>query len=461
MSCAPGEAAAVRRAANLLLIAAARLGATTVPPPTELIDWAYLLHAAGHQGVAPLLRAWALARPDLAHARDLAIQLEPAYWGSHFKNRALLAELARVLRAAATASVPVMPLKGALLALRYYPTPALRPMSDVDLLVPAAALGALGEVLGGLGYAEDRDDPRLLDEARRDPRQREIGFTATRGGTAIRIECRSEPLDPMLWGLTELDRTLSSRLHRHAERMWARGTRDAFEGAPFVRIAAEDLLLHVASHLATRHGEFRLLWLHDLALVAAAHRETLDWDSLAATARDLRLAAPIHAALAAATRWADAPAPIPRLQRTLLGHGLTALPSRVEFALLTRRLERLDSTDLAAEPPDIERKLLSLLRLGGVRAWLRAARWALVPGGDYMVGWRGRPEAYEGSGYAAAVALRLLVIVLRATATAGRRLRVPLVPALLDRLLARLRRTASLDPFLISWPARGRGDGGP
>lgn len=450
-----------RRAENRLLLAAARIGPPdailAVPRP---LDWAYLHAAAGHQGVAPLLHDWARARDGIAGAAALAARLAPAYWGSHFANRARGGELARVLRVAADAGVPVMPLKGAILAWCYYPTAALRPMSDLDLLVPAEGMGTLAAALAELGYAEDRDKPRLLDEARRDDRHRERGFTATPGRTPIRIECRAEPLDPMLWGLTEVDPAFAARLRRQVERMWARAARDTFEGAPFARIAPEDLVLHVASHLATRHGEFRLLWLHDLALIAAAHAGALDWDDVAAMARGLRLGAPVLAALEAAGRWAGAPIPLPALRPLLLRApvGLPT-PASVEHAILTRDLGTLPDADLATPPPELGRKALSLLRLGGPRSWARAARWALAPGGDYMVGWRGRTSAFAGSGYARAVALRLLVLALRALATTTRRLRLPVLAPFLERLLARVRDAARLAPFAISWPKQGgRGD---
>ena len=59
-----------------------------------------------------------------------------AIWLWHRERTVVLAE---VLEAFQRASIDTIVLKGAALAWTIYPSPALRPMSDVDLLVPAAA----------------------------------------------------------------------------------------------------------------------------------------------------------------------------------------------------------------------------------------------------------------------------------------------------------------------------------
>ncbi|MGI8623285.1 MAG: nucleotidyltransferase family protein [Solirubrobacteraceae bacterium] len=437
-----------------------------------VLDWDYLARAAERQGIVPLLQAWLARRRTIAVPPAVGAQLYNAYWTNHFRNRILLQELADILRAAAAGGVAVMPLKGAVLAPCYYATPALRPMSDLDLLVRPADAEALAALLRGRGYAEPPDRPHVLDAPARDPLRRERAFVAERGGTPVLVEYRTEPLDPAIWQLTELDPTLTAILDRHAERMWSRGRCATLAEAPFVRPAPEDLLLHVASHLTTRHHDFRLLWLHDIAAIVAAHADAFDWDSFARATRALGLAAPVFAALEAAQRWLGAPLPLRRLQRALFGTipGALAPLQAIERGLLTRRVRALDAADLAAEPPpDRWLKMAGLLRLRGPRPWLRALRWTLAPSRTYMRGWRGAPAAGGNAGYAAALALRLGLIGLRVLAVASRRLGLSALSARTERLVAWIHRATGLRPFAAdaTAPDNNRGtsgtstDGGP
>ena len=123
------------------------------------------------------------------------------------------------------------------------------------------------------------------------------------------IEYRSEPLDPITGFPVGLDTVLTTRLRTHAARMWERAKSGEYASVPIVRIAPEDLLLHITSHLATRHAGFRLLWLHDVCRVLVAHPTDFDWRYFWDEVALLNLTVPVEAALTAAHRWLDAPIP--------------------------------------------------------------------------------------------------------------------------------------------------------
>lgn len=415
----------------------------------EHLDWGYILAAAERQGLTPLLHRWLIDRPGLAMPDWARERAQAGYWASHFHNRALLAELARVLRAAAAGGVAVMPLKGAVLAFRYYAAPALRPMSDLDLLVRPVDRDRFAEILLGLGYRETAGPPYLLDERHRDPFHQERAFVLDSGSSPILVEFRSEPLDPVFWHLTELDSSLSMALRRHADHMWRRGQPAMLEDAPFVHISAEDLLLHVASHLTTRHGDYRLLWLHDLGRIRAAHADAVDWAYLGRAARSLRLASPVLAALQAAALWVGVPIPLDQVRRDpWAARGSAATYERIEHWLLTRRLDQLVERDLTTLPPsEIQRQVASLLRLRGPSTLVGALRWAVLPSRAYMEGWRGPALASSRAGYGAAVALRLVVILLQALVALSGRLALPLLPSIIERVIHRIYRGARFEPF--------------
>ena len=64
----------------------------------------------------------------------------------------LHAELEAILRAANQARIEVMPLKGSLLTTHYYSKPAVRPMSDLDLLIHEQDRSSMANILNQLGY---------------------------------------------------------------------------------------------------------------------------------------------------------------------------------------------------------------------------------------------------------------------------------------------------------------------
>ena len=149
----------------------------------------------------------------------------------------------------------------------------------------------------------------------------------------VLIEYRAEPLDPAIGALHAADPAMAGRLRAHSQRIWERALPGALDGMPCAQIGAEDLLLHVASHLTTRHTGLRLLWLHDLRLIAARDGAALDWDYIVATAHALNLAQPVHAALAAAGRRLAAPFPAEPLQRLRASEGARrSVPRAVERA---------------------------------------------------------------------------------------------------------------------------------
>ena len=161
---------------------------------------------------------------------------------------------------------------------------------------------------------------------------------------------------------------------------------------PIVCIAPEDLLLHITSHLATRHAGFRLLWLHDICRVLVAHPTDFDWRYFWAEAAILNLTVPVEAALEAAYRWLDAPRPPAggtRLNRLL--------PSTtyVERRIAERAIAGLDRADMAVERQRAWPEAISAFcRLTSVRAQGRVLLFFVIPSREYLVWWmidQGRP----------------------------------------------------------------------
>ncbi len=433
------------RRENAWFRAATRLAPDGLIPPDDApFDWPYIVRAADRQGIGPLLHA-AVASGGIVVPPVVAADLHAAYWQHHFRNRALMAELERILSAAAVARVAVMPLKGAVLAPHYYPTPALRPLSDLDFMVQPDAVERFATILGELGYQRTFVRPTLDPHGER-PLLREWMFVRHTPDIALVVEYRVEPLDPALGTLLTCDPTLVARLLRHADGMWVRARVEEHDDAPRWRIAPEDLLLHVASHLATRHAGYRLLWLHDLCRIVAT--DDLDWPRVGASARALRLHAPVFAALEAAHDWRGAPLPLDAIRPLFLGasrHGVSL--ARVEYALHTAYRVAQADADLTRDPP-VQWWLLagSLLRLRGVRPYLRAIRRTLLPGRAYIAAWRSRPDDATFGGYCSGLLLRAALGAAAILAALSRRARAPCLASWCDRAVRRVR------PFALYRP---------
>jgi hypothetical protein len=194
------------------------------------------------------------------------IRLERAYLESAARSLLLRSALEAVLGALAAASVPAMPLKGAALAGRIYPDPALREMTDLDVLVPAGTLDAANAALAGVGYrsaypatspwgrpawmrAHHHHDPPLVD----------------RGGR-ISVELHHHLVGP--------DRAAGLRIAD----VWRRG-------GPGRMPAAEDLLLHACLHFTVNRAvrsDGSLAQVADIAWIV--HREEIDWPGFTAAA---------------------------------------------------------------------------------------------------------------------------------------------------------------------------------
>jgi hypothetical protein len=168
------------------------------------------------------------------------------------------------------AGLKPLALKGAAIVGRY-PDPGLRPMDDVDLLVPGDLVSAAAKVLGRAGW-------RRVHHQVPDPGY-DIAFTHP--------DMPGVPLELHYELARWQERTVE------AQRLWAaRVDRDVF-GTTAWGVPAELELLAFIAHAAKRFHLFgRLLWGVDFTVIIRS--ATIDWEELA------RLAAATHSRLAVA-----------------------------------------------------------------------------------------------------------------------------------------------------------------
>ncbi len=182
---------------------------------------------------------------------------------------ALETELGQVAATLHGCGVPVLLLKGAALGRSVYASPAERPRSDLDLLIPAENLARAGQALAQQGYQAHllRVWPRW--QARYRSQQRLLRPDSLGGWFVVELH----------WALFELPYYID---RIPAQEIWQGATEASdLPGALLPDLAT--LLLHSCAHLALHHSQdMRLLWLLDVDRLL--RRDDLDWDAVLARA---------------------------------------------------------------------------------------------------------------------------------------------------------------------------------
>lgn len=172
-----------------------------------------------------------------------------------------------ILELSSLKSMAVMPLKGALLVTNYYEDAALRPMSDIDLLVKPEDLSDIGQILGEMGYYLVEDSFHHVQYMLPG---KPVSMNGEHPDNPLVIELHRE----VNWPIGHLNYDITDLLWQNAENEFL-GYEYAFKPSE------DDLLMMLACHCARNQyeGQMRAIQLYDLKLVA----ESLDhsqWVSL-------------------------------------------------------------------------------------------------------------------------------------------------------------------------------------
>ena len=260
------------------------------------IDWEPVLDLALHHGVAALLQrrliAAAIEVPDAIAAR-----LADERHATALVNLRHYGEFRRIVHAFGPHAIPVIALKGLHLAELVYRDISLRPMSDVDILVPRDRVAEAVAVLRGLGYGFDVELSGAV-EAMLDAKCN-VGLLHRGHGIWLEVH----------WALIEPP----SRSAEAVADIWRKAAEGSIGDARVRVMPDEHLLLHVCAHLACNHGfAFSLRALCDIAEIVN-RRPQLDWDLVHARSRAYGCSRGVAAALRLASEHLGAEIPRPAL----------------------------------------------------------------------------------------------------------------------------------------------------
>ena len=365
MAASPADSKFQQQAAGI--VRAVFLPGAAGAPEISPQDWPGVAQAADREGIAPLLYAAlkALGRAAEPPPADLQ-RLRHAYLRADTGNWMAYEELAALLPLLAEAQVPVVLLKGSALAATLYPEPGLRPLGDVDLLIPRDAMHRAGALLEARDYREEAEVTQ--------------GFGARYLQEKIYMRRAGRPSQVDLhWHLTSMP---YYRRRIPIAWFWERTARQAVAGTQALVFEPEAQLLHLSLHFALHHWAERLLWSFDLALLLARSGSDLDWEETARAARAFGLTQAVQTSLAGAcAAWGAA---VPAGVTELLAAARPGPAERVFLTVMSarRREARVLSDGLSL--PGVRAKLGFWLELlfpspAYMRQRYQIARGALLP----------------------------------------------------------------------------------
>jgi hypothetical protein len=232
-------------------------------PPASL-RWDAVLAFTEAERLAPALGFMLKERAPAAMPAAVRDRLRAHLVEATACHIVLSGELGRLLRHFGTTGIPVIPLKGPALAETLYPRPALRPASDLDLLIPCETLVEVDGALRDLGYRRAPDEHSWSFDAAFDR------ATVYEGPAGVRADVH--------WSFVSDPRYSWNEGASRA--VWDRAVRIRVAGEDALGLGPEDLLLYLALHLAVHHGLAGLLWYWDLARLLQHSGTRLDWTAV-------------------------------------------------------------------------------------------------------------------------------------------------------------------------------------
>ncbi len=335
----------------------------------SLEQWDLLIRQGRAADVLARLAAYAQAAGVLAQLPERPRRhLESAAILTERQHRELRLEVRLIREALARAKVPLVLLKGAAYAMAGLGASQGRMMTDVDILVPRAALGEVESALMMRGWVTAAKTP--YDQRYYRTWMHELPpMQHFHRGTTIDVHHAIVPL-------TARARPSSDKLLAAALPMPAGAVRAAPGAVEVKRLAPADMLLHSATHLF-HEGELEqgFRGLIDLdALYREFSRQPGFDDELVARAAEMDLARPLFYSLRYCLAMLETPVPASVLAR--LGAQPGAAPSKLKLALMDflflRALRPFHSSTSDAWTP------LARFALYLRGHWLRMPPWLLA-----------------------------------------------------------------------------------
>ena len=252
------------------------------------LNWSELLDQADRHGIIPLLhhhlkQAPALTIPETANTTLTERSRSCLAW-----NLRLSHELLRLLGRFNEAGIPVIPLKGLYLADLLYNDSALRPTSDLDLLVKVQDFDRSQRVLEEAGCAKLADEEQGAEY--------HVSYVTTDGRAGqVLIELHRDLGESHVAGLD-------------IEAIWRAAAPITWGNRTIWAMALPDLFLYTCLH-AVQDGLASIRSLLDITLLLERYGRDLPWQELAQRVKQARIETPISLSLLLSRELLEASVP--------------------------------------------------------------------------------------------------------------------------------------------------------
>ena len=264
------------------------------------VDWTFFLDQGLRHGLLPLAYDRLRRLDGAVIPPEVMADLEARYYANLARNLRLQASLSEAIATLHQAGIEPIVLKGGALAGTVYANPGLRPMEDLDLLIPPEAMERAGTALASIGY---RLSGRLTDQL--------VIFQARIGG---RLEWVSEQ-HGQLTCLDVQHALVSVDLCRHAfaiepDALWAAARTLPLDRGQALQLSAEDMLIHLCLHSGMGHAyAVPLMATVDLDWLVAWEASGDFWRRLVARAEQFRVRTIVYRGLCWAQDLLGTPVP--------------------------------------------------------------------------------------------------------------------------------------------------------
>ena len=255
-------------------------------------------------------------------AHPVMRRLKGVYRLTWYRNNKLFGDVRPVLDALKTANIPIMLIKGAPLAERYYRNIAVRPMSDIDIVVPTRMAENALRVMASFPYTpytHPTDDYLKYRHAMRYASQK-MGEIDMHWHALC--DCRAANDDDIFWKAA---------------------VPFVFGGVPCVTPDATRLLFQTTIHGVRWNEETPIRWIAD-AMAILRSAEEIDWAAIEDHAFRSQLGHRLHLALAYLKHHFGAPIPVSVLAR--IAAQRTTLVQRIENTVVLRNATHLYGSPL-------------------------------------------------------------------------------------------------------------------
>jgi hypothetical protein len=221
--------------------------------------------------------------------REVMRQLAASRQLTALRNLRRLAELREIQTALATQNIPILGLKGIVLAFVAYKDPSLRPMNDIDFFLDEKNVAAAARILGKLGYT-------CPDRLRGLHFEGEIKFQKRGAQSLVELH-------------TQIELTAPTSAE-HAADIWSRSVKLRISDFEVRTLSRQDFLFHLCLHMARRHCYATgFLPFVDILKWVETHEADWDWPSLIRTARSKKYQAYVDLTLDLASDFLGIPIP--------------------------------------------------------------------------------------------------------------------------------------------------------